>query len=166
MPSRDTRPQEHGGVAIDLACRVLDPNSRPIPGLYAVGELTGLAQINGKAALEGTFLGPSIVTGRVAAKSALADLGHQSAEISPKTPDHRSPREGSSVENQACLKCHDLSQLVVTSRPGYEHFERLHRLVLEDRRLCVNCHAELVPVDRASHRFDRMAQAEYCATCH
>ncbi len=155
-----------GGVAIDLACWVLDPNSRPIPGLYAVGELTGLAQINGKAALEGTFLGPSIVTGRVAAKSALADLGHQSAEISPKTPDHRSPREGSLVENQACLKCHDFSQLVVTSRPGYEHFERLHRLVLEDRRLCVSCHAELVPMDRASHRFDRMAQAENCATCH
>ncbi|HAA59733.1 MAG TPA: hypothetical protein DCE39_02240, partial [Planctomycetaceae bacterium] len=40
-----------GGVAIDLACRVVDKKQQPIPGLYAVGELTGLALINGKAAL-------------------------------------------------------------------------------------------------------------------
>ena len=56
------------GVAIDLECRVVDREQQPIPGLYAVGELTGLAGINGKAALEGTFLGPCIVTGRVAAR--------------------------------------------------------------------------------------------------
>ena len=41
-----------GGVSIDIACRVLDKKQKPIPGLYAVGELTGLAGINGKAALE------------------------------------------------------------------------------------------------------------------
>ena len=63
-----------GGVAIDLSCRVIDISGRPIPGLYAVGELAGLAGINGKAALEGTFLGPAIVTGRVAGRAVAAEL--------------------------------------------------------------------------------------------
>jgi predicted oxidoreductase len=50
-----------GGVVVDLSCRVLDRQSQPIPGLYAVGELAGVGGINGKAALEGTMLGPSIL---------------------------------------------------------------------------------------------------------
>ena len=154
-----------GGVAIDLSCQVLDQNDRPISGLYAVGELTGLAQINGSAALEGTFLGPSIVTGRVAARSALTQMGHD-ADVSNQVRDHPSPPQGASIENQACLKCHDVSRLVGADRRGYDHFERLHRRVLEERRQCVSCHAEFVPVDREPHRFDRAAQALNCATCH
>ncbi len=63
-----------GGVAIDQSCRVIDVLDRPIPGLYAVGELTGLAEINGKASLEGTFLGSSIITGRVAGRAVVAEL--------------------------------------------------------------------------------------------
>src|SRR6185295_9079177 len=60
-----------GGVAVDLSCRVLDKKSQPIPGLYAVGELTGVGGINGQAAVEGTMLGPSILMGRVAARDAI-----------------------------------------------------------------------------------------------
>ena len=60
-----------GGVVIDVSCRVLDQHGTVIPGLYAVGELTGLAGINGKAGLEGTFLGPSILTGRVAGRAVV-----------------------------------------------------------------------------------------------
>lgn len=63
-----------GGVSIDRSCRVLDASGRPIPGLYAAGELTGLAGVNGKASLEGTFLGASILTGRVAGRAAAAEL--------------------------------------------------------------------------------------------
>jgi uncharacterized protein len=63
-----------GGVAIDQSCRVIDSLDRPIPGLYAVGELTGLAGINGKASLEGTFLGSSIITGRVAGRAVATEL--------------------------------------------------------------------------------------------
>ena len=63
-----------GGVAIDQSCRVIDILDRPITGLYAVGELTGLAGINGKASLEGTFLGSSIITGRVAGRAVVAEL--------------------------------------------------------------------------------------------
>ncbi len=63
-----------GGVAVDRSCRVLDAAGRPIPGLYAAGELTGLAGVNGKASLEGTFLGASIMTGRVAGRAAAAEV--------------------------------------------------------------------------------------------
>jgi len=67
-----------GGISIDRSCRVLGVSGQPIPGLYAVGELTGLAGVNGKASLEGTFLGASIMTGRVAGRAAAAELAEQS----------------------------------------------------------------------------------------
>ncbi|MEE9910429.1 MAG: hypothetical protein K4571_01795 [Deltaproteobacteria bacterium] len=35
-----------------------------IPGLYAAGELTGLAGVHGKASLEGTIPGTCILTAR------------------------------------------------------------------------------------------------------
>lgn len=38
-----------GGVAIDMACRALDSTHRPIPGLYAVGEVSGFGGLNGQA---------------------------------------------------------------------------------------------------------------------
>src|SRR6185436_4925352 len=63
-----------GGVVVDLSCRVLDKQNQPIPGLYAVGELTGVGGINGRAALEGTMLGPSILMGRVAAKDIASKI--------------------------------------------------------------------------------------------
>ena len=55
-----------GGVKTDLRCRVLNKYFEPIPGLYAAGEVAGMAggHINGKAGLEGTMLGPSIFSGR------------------------------------------------------------------------------------------------------
>ncbi len=57
-----------GGVKTDLQCKVLDGGGKPIPGLYAAGELTGMAggHINGRAGLEGTMLGPALFSGRVA----------------------------------------------------------------------------------------------------
>ncbi len=64
-----------GGVAIDRSCRVLKATGQPVPGLYAAGELTGLAGVNGKASVEGTFLGASILTGRIAGRGAAAELG-------------------------------------------------------------------------------------------
>src|SRR5439155_27389286 len=55
-----------GGVRTDLDCRVLDNSDNAIPGLYAAGELAGMAggRINGKYALEGTMFGPSVFSGR------------------------------------------------------------------------------------------------------
>jgi predicted oxidoreductase len=62
-----------GGVRTDLECRVLRPDGSAIEGLFAAGELAGMAggHINGRAGLEGTMLGPSLFSGRVAAKAML-----------------------------------------------------------------------------------------------
>jgi len=67
-----------GGVKTDLHCRVLDKHFEPIPGLYAAGEVAGMAggHINGRAGLEGTMLGPSIFSGRVAGGWAAQAAGH------------------------------------------------------------------------------------------
>jgi len=66
-----------GGVKTDLHCRVLNRYFEPIPGLYAAGEVAGMAggHINGKAGLEGTMLGPSIFSGRVAGAWAAHEAG-------------------------------------------------------------------------------------------
>jgi succinate dehydrogenase/fumarate reductase flavoprotein subunit len=67
-----------GGVKTDLKCRVLDKHFEPIAGLYAAGEVAGMAggHINGRAGLEGTMLGPSIFSGRVAGGWAAQAAGH------------------------------------------------------------------------------------------
>jgi predicted oxidoreductase len=66
-----------GGVKTDLRCRALNKYFEPIPGLYAAGEVAGMAggHINGKAGLEGTMLGPSIFSGRVAGAWAGNEAG-------------------------------------------------------------------------------------------
>ena len=66
-----------GGVKTDLNCRVLNKYFEPIPGLYAAGEVAGMAggHINGRAGLEGTMLGPSIFSGRVAGAWAAHEAG-------------------------------------------------------------------------------------------
>jgi predicted oxidoreductase len=60
-----------GGMQTDLGCRILGQTGEPVPGLYAVGEAAGFGGggINGLRALEGTFLGTCIVTGRRAAEA-------------------------------------------------------------------------------------------------
>ncbi len=64
-----------GGIQTDLDCRVLtkpiNDKQNPIEGLYAIGEAAGFGGggMHGKGALEGTFLGTCILTGRVAAKA-------------------------------------------------------------------------------------------------
>jgi len=67
-----------GGVKTDLKCRVLDKHFEPIHGLYAAGEVAGMAggHINGRAGLEGTMLGPAIFSGRVAGGWAAQAAGH------------------------------------------------------------------------------------------
>jgi flavocytochrome c len=67
-----------GGVKTDLQCRVLDKHFEPIAGLYAAGEVAGMAggHINGRAGLEGTMLGPSIFSGRVAGGWAAQAAGY------------------------------------------------------------------------------------------
>jgi predicted oxidoreductase len=60
-----------GGLQTDLACRVLDHAGEPTPGLFAAGETAGFGGggIHGRGALEGTFLGGCILTGRIAGRA-------------------------------------------------------------------------------------------------
>ena len=66
-----------GGVKTNLRCQALDKYYQPIPGLYAAGELTGMAggHINGKDGLEGTMLGPALFCGSVAGAWAASEAG-------------------------------------------------------------------------------------------
>lgn len=60
-----------GGIQTDLHSRVLNVAGQAIEGLYAVGEAAGFGGggLHGLRALEGTFLGSCILSGRIAAKS-------------------------------------------------------------------------------------------------
>ena len=61
-----------GGLETDLAARVLGADGQPIPGLYAAGEVAGFGGggVHGYRALEGTFLGGCIFSGRTAGRAA------------------------------------------------------------------------------------------------
>ncbi|MCA9775806.1 MAG: FAD-binding dehydrogenase [Candidatus Eremiobacteraeota bacterium] len=63
-----------GGVLTDLQARALNDQAEAIPGLYAVGEAAGFGGggMHGYRALEGTFLGGCIFSGRQAGR-AIAD---------------------------------------------------------------------------------------------
>jgi flavocytochrome c len=154
-----------GGVAIDHSARVLDTSGGVIPGLWAAGELTGFAGVNGSYPLEGTFLAPSIVTGRVAGRSAVAELGAKPApSVAPPAPPPAPPAQPVAA---ACLSCHQLGTLVLQSRPGYWHFERVHGVVLARQYDCGKCHAELGTFyDPATHHIDRAQQIRVCPICH
>ena len=60
-----------GGLHTDLEGRVLRPDGEALPGLYAAGEVTGFGGggMHGYAALEGTFLGGCLFSGRTVARS-------------------------------------------------------------------------------------------------
>ncbi|MPY17167.1 FAD-binding dehydrogenase [Paenibacillus glucanolyticus] len=60
-----------GGLQTDLSGRVLNASGKPVPGLYAVGEAAGFGGggLHGYRALEGTFLGGCLFTGRQAGRS-------------------------------------------------------------------------------------------------
>jgi predicted oxidoreductase len=66
-----------GGIETDLDARVLGTNGKPIPGLYAAGEVAGFGGggVHGYRALEGTFLGGCIFSGRAAGRAAAASVG-------------------------------------------------------------------------------------------
>jgi predicted oxidoreductase len=61
-----------GGLETDLSARVLGADGQPIPGLYAAGEVAGFGGggVHGYRALEGTFLGGCIFSGRTAGRAA------------------------------------------------------------------------------------------------
>ncbi|HET8603069.1 MAG TPA: FAD-binding dehydrogenase [Marmoricola sp.] len=63
-----------GGLETDLQGRCLTPSGEPLPGLYAAGEVSGFGGggMMGYNALEGTFLGGCLFSGRNAGRAAAA----------------------------------------------------------------------------------------------
>src|SRR5262249_32436310 len=61
-----------GGIETDLAARVLKADGTTLTGLYAAGEVAGFGGggVHGYRALEGTFLGGCIFSGRAAGRGA------------------------------------------------------------------------------------------------
>ena len=66
-----------GGLETDLSSRVRSVSGDPVPGLYAAGEVAGFGGggMHGYRALEGTFLGGCIFSGRAAGRAAAAATG-------------------------------------------------------------------------------------------
>jgi uncharacterized protein len=65
-----------GGLETDLEARVLTGTGDPLAGVYAVGEASGFGGggLHGYRALEGTFLGGCLFTGRTAARAIAGSL--------------------------------------------------------------------------------------------
>jgi fumarate reductase flavoprotein subunit len=59
------------GLDVDRRCRVLDVHGRPIPGLYAAGEVLGVLQ-GKRYAGGGLSIGPAVILGREAGRQAAA----------------------------------------------------------------------------------------------
>jgi len=66
-----------GGVQTDLSARVLKPDGTPLGNVFAAGEVAGFGGggMHGYRALEGTFLGGCIFSGRVAGRAAAGAVG-------------------------------------------------------------------------------------------
>lgn len=66
-----------GGLQTDMSGRVLNDIGEVIPGLYAAGEASGFGGggLHGYRALEGTFLGGCLFTGRVAGRAIAEEIG-------------------------------------------------------------------------------------------
>jgi succinate dehydrogenase/fumarate reductase flavoprotein subunit len=155
-----------GGLRIDRNCQVLGEGDIPVAGLFAAGEVAGLGGVNGKAGLEGTFLGPSLVQGRRAGRFLAAQLR---AGAAPSAPDLANAAAAvattPSTSDLVCRACHGLAIRFLPGRAGFRHFGRAHRMAQERGYACGRCHGEvgLLPW---RHRTDRLAATEHCGACH
>jgi succinate dehydrogenase/fumarate reductase flavoprotein subunit len=158
-----------GGLKIDVNCRVLGADDKPISGLFAVGEASGLGGVNGKAGLEGTFLGPSLLQGRRAGRfiaTGSADMGpaELSAAVGPVPAVISRPENTAS--SAACKICHTLPIAFFSSRPGFWHFGKVHQKAAERNYDCRKCHGEVELLRPSRHRIDGMIQTTNCSLCH
>lgn len=154
-----------GGVAIDMRARVLDKQHKPIPGLYAGGEITGSAGINGMAGLDGTFTGPSILIGRIAGQCAAAQINGGAAASATRAPTAAEPAT-LTAPWYPTMTAAQLAELLKTSRDGYWHFEQVHRSVLRRELPCNECHSALVPQAPARDAATLRALSDTCDHCH
>ncbi|RMF98368.1 MAG: FAD-dependent oxidoreductase [Gammaproteobacteria bacterium] len=148
-----------GGLVIGDDADVLAPDGSPIPGLFAAGEVTGVAGINGRFGGSGTFLGPSVFTGRLAGRSAARLAGRLPLAASPPSLPAGEPVTASEATA-------GLAARLKAQRPGDWHFARAHSLVLERRWSCSGCHSAGWGPQPATNRAQRLRQLDSCERCH
>ncbi|MGI9344418.1 MAG: FAD-binding protein, partial [Gammaproteobacteria bacterium] len=151
-----------GGLAIDTDARTLTTAGTAIAGLFAAGELTGVAGINGSHGGSGTFLAPSVLTGRIAGHGAARHAAQARVDTTgfdtATTADSSSPLLATDAES--------LARVVARERAGYWHFEVAHRVVLSRAYDCSECHKADWPVGPAHSVQQRLLQLDSCTTCH
>jgi predicted oxidoreductase len=153
-----------GGVAIDRQGRALNPDGGVFPGLYAVGEINGSVGINGSHGMDGMFLGPAIVTGRLAGQTIAAERAASAPlDLLPLPAEDPLPEPQSW---EASLTADTLRALLAEPRDGYWHFEMSHDMVLEREYECARCHSAQVPFMALDNREHKLAQTQVCTNCH
>ncbi|MCC7329582.1 MAG: FAD-binding protein [Gammaproteobacteria bacterium] len=151
-----------GGIAIDHDAHALGAGGQPVRGLYAAGEATGVAGINGSHGGSGTFLGPSLLLGRIAGRTAAAEA------VPLRRPDVggavdlplRAPADRDPVPPEA------LGPRLAQEQPGFWHFTQVHRLVMERQQACASCHDATWPPGPAVTREQQLTQLASCTRCH
>ena len=153
-----------GGPAINLNGQVLNAAGQPVPGLYAAGELTGVAGINGSHGGSGTFLGPALLTGRIAGQAAAAGIpgNRQPSTPTAQTAD-RTTTAGTPAEPFGPA---ELEPLIQQARDGFWHFEASHALVLEREYACNQCHSPASPMAGAVTAQQMLVRTNTCTNCH
>lgn len=157
-----------GGLVVDHEARVLGGAGQLIRGLFAAGEVTGAAGINGRNDGSGTFLGPAVMMGRIAGRgAAILALGAPQPGQPPlaasATPEVRATGEAAAALRRAAA---GLPDLLRRKRAGYWHFEVSHQLVVERDATCESCHTASWPPAPTTSREQRLAQLESCTRCH
>lgn len=150
-----------GGVAIDHEARVLDAEGRPIVGLYAAGEVTGIAGINGSHGGSGTFLGPSLLQGRIAGRTAAANLEPAGGAATAPAVMPQPAAAATPPGDPAALE-----ERLASTEPGFWHFRQVHQLVLRRELACGDCHQGPWPPGPARTREQQLVQAGACSRCH
>jgi predicted oxidoreductase len=157
-----------GGLRIDHEARVLGGAGQVLRGLFAAGEATGVAGINGSHGGSGTFLGPAVLTGRVAGRAAAGfALGPRAGDVPPAdagTDPIDTPATPRGATTHPATP--DLDALLGHSRSGYWHFEVSHQLVAERKQRCEDCHQTGWQAQPAQGRAEQRVQLRSCARCH
>ncbi|MDG2155894.1 MAG: FAD-dependent oxidoreductase [Gammaproteobacteria bacterium] len=133
-----------GGPAVNEKTQVLDRDGLIIKGLYAAGELTGVAGINGSYGGSGTFLGPAVYMGRIAGRAAAINSGFPMDDPDPN------------VQSTATLPL-DVD--------GYWHYTVSHDAVRANEIECDTCHLQ-TPMAEAGSSAMMMTRLDTCTHCH
>lgn len=157
-----------GGIAIDADMRALDSRGSAVRGLYAAGEATGVGGFNGEHGMSGTFLGPSVLMGRIAAETVASDLDIKTPASAASAASQANPAKvaGASQHSGTALTADVLTALLAQTRRGYWHFEHAHRIVLERKMPCESCHSPAFPPSSPANAEQRVARLETCTRCH